>query len=94
MEKTDQERHAECANRIIDLANTLKNEGNSTAVVSAALMSASGIYATFTAVGNRGGLTDSGVDKVVEAYRQQLEHVQRARREEDEERRRAAGADS
>jgi len=94
VEKTDQEKAVECMNRLIDLANTMKNEGHNSTIVSAAMMSASAVYATFASVGNTGGLTESGVDKVVEAYRQQVEHVQRVRREEDDARRQAAAQDS
>lgn len=82
MSRSDAEYHQECLNRFIDLANTLKNEGVNPPVVSAALMSASAVYATYVAVGNSGGLTASGVDKVVEAYRQQMEQFQRLRQAE------------
>ncbi|TGD76150.1 DUF3144 domain-containing protein [Mangrovimicrobium sediminis] len=82
MSKSDTEYHHECLNRFIELANTMKNEGVSTPVVSAALMSASAVYATYVAVGNAGGLTPSGVEKVVEAYRHQMEQVQAARKAE------------
>ncbi|MBA6413728.1 DUF3144 domain-containing protein [Parahaliea sp. F7430] len=68
--------------RFIDVANTLKNEGVSTRVISAALMTASGVYTTYTVAGNAGGLNESGVEKVTEAYRQSLQNIQRAKREE------------
>ena len=68
----------------IDLTNQMKDEGVSIGVVSAALMTASAVYATFTAVGNQGSLTDSGVDKMAAAYRNQLDQVQQARRREQE----------
>ena len=84
MAKSDAEYHHECMNRFIELANTLKDEGVGTHVVSAALMSASAVYATYVAVGNVGGLTPSGVDKVVDAYRHQMEQVQAARKAESE----------
>ena len=45
-------------------------------------MSASGVYATYTAAGNKGALNPSGVDKVVEVYRRNLEHVQEAKKAE------------
>jgi len=76
MSKSDSEQHHECMNRFVDLANTMKDEGVGTHVVSAALMSASAVYATYVAVGNVGGLNPSGVDKVVEAYRHQMDQVQ------------------
>jgi len=76
MSKSDAEQHHDCVNRFIELANSLKNEGASPPVVSAALMSASAVYATYVAVGNVGGLTPSGVEKLIEAYRHQMEQVQ------------------
>ena len=82
MSKSDVEYHHECVNRFIELANTMKNEGVNTPVISAAMMSASAVYATYVAVGNSGGLTPSGVDKVVDAYRHQMDQVQAVRRAE------------
>ncbi len=80
MSKSDAELHHECLNKFIDLANQMKNDGASTPVISAALMSASAVYATYVAVGNEGGLTASGEEKVVEAYRHQMAQVQAARK--------------
>lgn len=82
MAKTEQEQHHDCMNRFIDLANQMKDEGTSLGVVSAAMMTASAVYATFTTVGNTGSLTDSGVDKMAAAYRNQLDQVQKAKRAE------------
>ncbi len=73
---SDREDHEECTNKIIGLANELKDEGYDPQMVSAALMTASGIYATFISAGNTGGLQPSGVDKVVMMYRRNLEHIQ------------------
>ena len=67
----------ELSGRFIALANEMKNEGKSQQMVNAALMSASGIYATYTAAGNDGGLTPPGVDKVVAVYKANLESVQK-----------------
>ena len=67
--------------RFIALANEMKNEGKSQQMVNAALMSASGIYATYTAAGNEGGLTPSGVDKVVAVYKVNLENVQKLKQQ-------------
>lgn len=83
MAKTDDELHEDCMRRFIDLANTMKDEGVETRVVSAGLMTASSVYATYLVTGNNGGLTESGVDKVTAAYRQQLEKVQQYRKEQD-----------
>ncbi len=81
---SDRENHNECTNRLIDLANELKNEGHSPQLVSAALMAASGIYATFISAGNDGGLQPSGVDKVVLMYRRNLEFIQERKKAEKE----------
>ncbi len=82
MSKSDTELHHECLNRFIALANTMKDEGANTAVVSAALMASSAVYATYVAAGNSGALAPSGVDKVVEAYRGNLARVQEMRKAE------------
>lgn len=67
--------------RFIALANEMKNEGKSQQMVNAALMSASGIYATYTAAGNDGGLMPSGVDQVVAVYKLNLENVQKLKKQ-------------
>jgi hypothetical protein len=72
----DQEKHRYCTNKFIELANKLKDEEINPVLVSGALMTASGVYATFVAAGNRGALEPSGVDKVVAVYRRTLEHHQ------------------
>ena len=82
MTATDQEQHHQCMQRFIDLANTMKNEGVPTRVISAGLMTASGVYATYTVAGNSGGLNPSGVDKVAKAYKENLQRIQDAKREE------------
>jgi len=81
---SDKESHNNCTTRFIDLANELKNEGHSPQLISAALMAASGIYATFITAGNTGGLQPSGVDKVVMMYRRNLEHIQERKKAEKE----------
>ena len=78
----NQEKHQYCTKKFIDLANKLKNEGNDPHLISAALMSASGIYATYSAAGPLGGLEPSGVDKTVNLYRRTLEHIQVRKRAE------------
>ena len=62
--------------RFIDLANEMKNEGAPVDVVSWSLMSASAIYTTYSVAGNEGGLNDSGIDKVADAYRRNLANIQ------------------
>jgi hypothetical protein len=76
----EQEKHRYCTNKFIELANQLKDEKIDPNLVSGALMTASGIYATFTAAGNQGALEPSGVDKVVALYRRTLEHLQEVKK--------------
>ena len=76
----EQEKHQYCTNKFIELANLLKGEQIDPTLVSGALMSASGVYATFVAAGNSGALEPSGVDKVVAIYRRTLEHQQVVKR--------------
>jgi len=65
-----------CTNKFIELANELKENGIDIKLVNGALMTASGIYATYIATGNEGALEPTGVDQVVEVYRRTLEHHQ------------------
>lgn len=75
-----QEQHRYCTNKFIELANQLRNEGNDPKLVSGALMTASGVYATYVAAGNKGALNPSGVEKVVGVYRRTLEHHQEVKK--------------
>jgi len=81
---SDHDSHNQCTTKIIDLANELKDQGHDPKLVSAALMAASGIYATYVTSGNTGGLEPSGIDKVVMMYRRNLEHIQQRKKEESE----------
>lgn len=81
---SDTEHHNHCTNKFIALANELKKEGHDPKLVSASLMAASGIYATYLAAGNEGGLKPSGVDKVVMLFRRNLEHIQERKKQESE----------
>ncbi|GAB4194517.1 MAG: hypothetical protein Tsb002_26140 [Wenzhouxiangellaceae bacterium] len=76
------ELHNQATQRFIDLANELKGEGMDVRLVSAALMSASGVFATFTAAGNEGFLQPSGIDKIAAIYRRNLTYIQQRKREE------------
>ena len=76
MSETQSEQHFDCMNRFIALANTLKDEGVPVAVVNWAMMTASAHYATYSVAGNSGGLNDSGIEKITDAYRQNLRQVQ------------------
>lgn len=71
-----EKQHQHCTNKFIELANQLKDENIDPALVSGALMTASGIYATFVAAGNEGALEPGGVDKVADLYRRTLEQYQ------------------
>jgi hypothetical protein len=76
----------ECIGRFVELANVMNKEKIPKGVISTALMTASGIYATFIAAGNEGGLTESGMDKITAAYRGQLEQVQDVKKSRTEQR--------
>ena len=76
----DQEKHQYCTNKFIELANQLKKEEIDPDLVSGALMTASGIFATYVATGNNGALEPGGVDKVVTVYRRTLEHYQQIKK--------------
>jgi len=84
MKKDNMQEYNELATRFIALANEMKDEGKTLQMVNAALMSASGIYATYTAAGNEGGLTSAGVDKVVAVYKANLENVQKLKLSQSE----------
>lgn len=79
--------HDDCMQRFIDLANTMKDEGVPVNVVSWSLMTASAIYATYSVTGNSGGLNPSGIDKVVDAYKQNLTNIQALKKAEDDRKR-------
>ena len=81
---SDRKDHDHCTHKFIDLANELDKEGYDSQMISAALMAASGIYATYVTAGNVGGLQPSGVDKVVLMYRRNLEHIQERKKAEKE----------
>lgn len=77
---TDQ--HNQAVNRLIEAANELKDKGFDPRVLSAALLSAAGIYTTYVEAGNDGFLQPGGVEKLTEIFRQQLMHIQNLKREE------------
>ncbi len=82
-QKKQLEAHNHATTAFIDLANKLsKQEGQDVKVVSAALMAASGIYATFITAGNEGVLAPGGVDKVAEMYKNNLGYIQERKKEE------------
>ena len=71
-----QDQVQELAERFVDLANAMKNEGHAPDLVNGGLMFASCIYATYNAAGNEGYLQDTGVDKVAAVYRRNLAALQ------------------
>ena len=83
MAGNDKDLHRECVNRFIALANTMKDEGIDIKLVNAALMTSSGLYTSYMAGGNEGGLTESGVEKVTEVYRQELARIQAIKKQSD-----------
>ena len=84
MAKSEPEIHQDCVNRFIELANVIKDEGVDIKLISSAIMSSSAVYETFIHVGNKGGLTDSGVEKVTEKYKKHVDRYQEIRKLEDE----------
>ena len=82
MAESETENLQQCTQRFIELANTIKDEGVEPGIISHALMSASGIYATYAVAGNAGGLNQSGVDKIVALYQDSLEDIQRTKKEQ------------
>ncbi|TVS12951.1 MAG: DUF3144 domain-containing protein [Wenzhouxiangella sp.] len=67
----------------IGMANTMVNDkGFDMKLVSAALMAASGVYATFTAAGNEGFLAPNGIDRVADMYKKNLAYIQQRKKEE------------
>jgi hypothetical protein len=62
--------------RFIQLGNEMTNEGVTKEVVSVAMMSASGYYATYAMAGNDGFLNEKGVERVTETFKANLEKVQ------------------
>jgi len=71
----------ELSERFIALANEMTAEGKESQAVNAALMSASGVYATYIAAGNNGGLTPAGVKKVTSVYKANLQNIQKLKQE-------------
>lgn len=84
---SDQEKqvqaHNKATERFIKLANEMANEeGQDIKMISAALMAASGVYATFMAAGNQGFLAPNGIDRVAEVYKNNLAYIQQRKKQE------------
>jgi hypothetical protein len=77
------EAHNKATNEFIQMANRMANEeGLDVNMISAALMAASGVYATFMAAGNKGFLAPSGIERVTEIYKRNLSYIQDRKKEE------------
>lgn len=77
------EAHNRATSAFIELANKLaKEQDQDVKIVSAGLMAASGIYATFITAGNNGFLAPSGVEKIAEMYKNNLGYVQERKQQE------------
>ena len=75
--------HNRATTAFIELANKLaREEDQDVKIVSAGLMAASGIYATFITAGNNGFLAPSGVDKIAEMYKNNLGYIQERKQQE------------
>jgi hypothetical protein len=79
---SDQDQQMEATNRFITLANELKDSGVPIHVISWSMLTAGAVYSTFSVTGNTGGLNPSGVDKVVDGFRDCMNQVQDARKAE------------
>lgn len=84
MSASENEQIQQIMQRFIDLANTIKDEGIEPRMITVGLMRASCVYSTYVVAGNEGGLNESGVEKVAEAYKQQLAFIQQVKRQADE----------
>ena len=71
-------------NEFVALANKMKDQGSDIHIISAALMSSSAVYATYTTSGNAGYLHESGIDKVADAYKKTLAFIQTVKKAEVE----------
>ena len=69
----------EAINAFIELANEMKDNGASTQFVSTALMRACAVYSTYVIAGNQGALRQTGIEKLSELFRQELDVVQKAK---------------
>lgn len=79
-EQQENTTHDECMQRFVELANEMKDSGVPVNMVSWALMSASSVYVTYSVAGNSGGLNPSGIEKVVDGYRQNLTNIQQLKK--------------
>ena len=77
---SETEQHLKLINRFIELANGLaRDEKISKKVISSALMTACGIYATYTITGNDGALNQSGIEKLTKIFGDRLKQIQQSK---------------
>ena len=77
---SETEQHLQIINRFIELANGMAREEDvSKKVISSALMTACGVYATYTITGNDGALNQSGVEKITKLFGDRLEQIQKSK---------------
>ncbi len=74
--------HDLAVNQIISAANQLKDNGTDIRLISAAMTTAAGIYATYAEAGNQGFLQADGINKICDRFRQQLEFIQERKKAE------------
>ncbi len=74
--------HDQAVNQLIGLANQLKDNGGDIRIISAAMLTAAGIYATYAEAGPQGFLQDDGVNKLSDRFRQQLDFIQQRKKAE------------
>jgi len=84
MSESENNQIQEVMQKFVDLANGIKDEGIDPRIITVGLMRASGVYSTYVVAGNEGGLNESGIEKVAEAYKQQLAFIQQAKRQANE----------
>ena len=79
---SDQDQQIQATNMFIEIANEMKDQGMPIHVVSWSMLTAAAVYSTFSVAGNSGGLNPSGVDKVVNSFRDCMNQVQEARKQD------------
>lgn len=74
--------HDKLVQQLIDNANQQKDAGVDTRIISTAMITAASIYVTYVEAGNQGFLEPDGVTKLCDRFRQQLEFVQKLKKEQ------------
>ncbi len=78
--REDAKKYQRLVNRFVNLANNMAAEGNAVPEITSAFMTACGIYSTYAAAGNQGGLNDTGVEKMAKLFALRLREVQAMKR--------------